>query len=80
MMSSVSRGPRRVLSPGEIEARLVAIVKAQQLGGHSPSPEALDRARRMLTGEMIKEQQSLRFWLSAVGETGRRVLSSKRPE
>lgn len=56
MMSSASRGHRRLLSPGEIEARLVAIEKAQQFGGHSPSPEALNGARRMLTGEMTKEQ------------------------
>jgi hypothetical protein len=56
MMSLEPQGPRRFLPPEEIEARLVAIEKGQQLGGHSPSPEAMDRARRILTGEITEEQ------------------------
>lgn len=56
MMSPDPLGPRRVFSRDEIEARLVAIEKRQQLGGHSPGPDALDRARRILTGEITKAQ------------------------
>lgn len=35
---------------------MAEIEKGQQLGGHSPSPEAMDRARRVLTGEITIEQ------------------------
>lgn len=56
MMPPDQQRPRRILSPEAIEARLVAIEKAQQLAGYSPSPEALDRARRILTGEISDEQ------------------------
>jgi hypothetical protein len=41
---------RRALSDDEIDALMVEVEKGQQLAGHFPSAEALDRARRVLTG------------------------------
>lgn len=35
-----------------IEEALAQIEKGQQLAGHFPDAEALDRARRILTGEL----------------------------
>lgn len=46
-------GPRRVFTQEEAEARLIGIEKAHQLGGHTLSPSALDRARRILLGQLI---------------------------
>jgi len=36
----------------EAAARLVEIERGQQLGGHQPDGDALDRARRILIGEI----------------------------
>lgn len=47
--------PRRTLTDDEIAALMAEIEKGQQLGGHAPSAEALDRARRILTGETTPE-------------------------
>jgi len=55
-MTLTTRGTRRVFTPDEAAARLVEIDKGQQLAGHFPSEEALDRARRILIGEMTPEQ------------------------
>ena len=43
--------PRLVLSADEIESRLVEVEKSAALAGHQPNPGAVDRARRILTGE-----------------------------
>lgn len=47
---------RRVLTPEEAVVRLVEIEKGQQLAGHFPSDEDLDRARRILTGEITPDE------------------------
>lgn len=39
-----------------MEASLAEIEKGQQLAGHYPSAEAMDRARRILTGEITYEE------------------------
>lgn len=44
------------LTAPQVAARLVAIQKIQQLAGHFPSAEALDRARRILTGETTPDK------------------------
>lgn len=36
----------------DVEQALAAIEKGQQLAGHFPSAEDMDRARRILTGEL----------------------------
>ena len=54
-MSQSADGPLRIFTPEEAEVRLVGIDKAQQLAGHSPSNEALDRARRILIGELSRD-------------------------
>jgi hypothetical protein len=46
----------RRLSAAEVAVRLGAIKKIQQLAGHFPSEEALDRARRILTGEITSAE------------------------
>lgn len=51
-MTLTTHGPKNVLSADEADVRLVEIEKGQQLAGHFPSEEALDRARRILTGEI----------------------------
>lgn len=50
-----AQGSRRVFSPEEASARLVGIEKIQQLAGHFPSEEAMDRARRILIGELTPD-------------------------
>ncbi|TFB82343.1 hypothetical protein [Cryobacterium luteum] len=39
----------------DIERAMAVIEKGQQLAGHFPSAEALDSARRVLTGELSPE-------------------------
>jgi hypothetical protein len=55
-MTRTTDGTRRVFSPDEAAARLVGIDKGQQLAGHFPSDEALERARRILVGEMTPDE------------------------
>lgn len=43
------------LTPEQVRQALAAIEKGQQLGGHQPDAESLDRARRILTGEVSPE-------------------------
>lgn len=49
--------------PGEpyvdVERAMAVIEKGQQLAGHFPSPEALDSARRVLTGELSPEDAEI---------------------
>jgi len=40
----------------DVAEALAAIVKGQQLAGHYPNDDAIDRARRILTGEITREQ------------------------
>ncbi|WP_167047503.1 antitoxin VbhA family protein [Salinibacterium sp. ZJ454] len=47
---------RRPLSPEQVAQRLVEIRKGQELGGHHPSADALDRARRILVGEITADE------------------------
>ncbi|MGV0624592.1 antitoxin VbhA family protein [Mycolicibacter minnesotensis] len=44
------------LSGYELENRMSEIEKGQQLAGHFPDAEALDRARRVLTGQITPEE------------------------
>lgn len=39
----------------DVEQAMAVIEKGQQLAGHFPSEEALDSARRILTGELSAE-------------------------
>lgn len=55
-MALSTHGRKNVLSPDEADVRLVEIEKGQQLAGHFPSEEALDRARRILTGEISPDE------------------------
>jgi hypothetical protein len=43
----------------DVEQALAVIEKGQQLAGHYPSAEALDSARRILTGELSAEDAEL---------------------
>lgn len=43
------------LTPEQVRQALALIEKGQQLGGHQPDAESLDRARRILTGELSPE-------------------------
>jgi hypothetical protein len=43
----------------DIEQAMAVIEKGQQLAGHFPSAEALDSARRILTGELSAEDAEL---------------------
>lgn len=49
-MTVQTNGQRHVQSEDELEALMAQIEKGQQLAGHFPSDEALDRARRVATG------------------------------
>jgi hypothetical protein len=55
-MTPPAHGPKRFLTEDEAAVRLVQIDKCQQLAGHFPSAEALDRARRVLIGEMSLDE------------------------
>ena len=55
-MALTTHEPKRVLTQDEAAARLVEIDKGQQLAGHFPSAEALDRARRILIGEITPDE------------------------
>jgi hypothetical protein len=47
---------RRVLSADDAESRLVEIEKSAELAGHSPNPDAVDRARRILNEETSPDE------------------------
>lgn len=55
-MTPPTHEPKRFLTEDEAAARLVAIDKGQQLAGHFPDAEALDRARRILVGEITPDE------------------------
>jgi hypothetical protein len=55
-MTMTTHGTRQVLSPDEADVRLVEIEKGQLLAGHFPDAEALDRARRILIGEITPDE------------------------
>jgi len=42
--------------PLDVEETLAQIEKGQQLAGHFPNQDALDRARKVLTGELTEQQ------------------------
>lgn len=46
---------QRPLTSEQVRRALALIEKGQQLGGHQPDAESLDRARRILTGELSPE-------------------------
>lgn len=54
-MTIQEHGARAVLSEDEIDAMRIEMEKGQQLAGHFPNDDALDRARRILTGEITPE-------------------------
>lgn len=51
-MTDADHESEKILSPDEAAGRLIEIAKGQQLAGHFPDAEALDRARRILVGEI----------------------------
>ncbi len=55
----MSEGDAGSETPAPVQSRedaLALIEKGQQLAGHFPSEEALDRARRLLDGTITQEQ------------------------
>lgn len=57
----------------DVEQALAAIEKGQQLAGHFPDAEDLDRARRILTGELSPEAAR-----AEVRESVARILAEER--
>lgn len=57
------------MSPKEQARALAAIEKGQQMGGHFPSADALDRAARVLSGETTFEDA--RAELDAIWRPGK---------
>ncbi|MEO7017567.1 MAG: antitoxin VbhA family protein [Leifsonia sp.] len=55
-MTLTTHGSRNVLSPDDADVRLVEIEKGQHLAGHFPDADALDRARRILVGEITPDE------------------------
>jgi len=56
-MTSQGNGQRQVLTPDEVEKRVIEIQKAMELGsGLVLKADAVDRARRILTGLLTEEQ------------------------
>jgi hypothetical protein len=53
-----AKNPTRA-SDRVVEQSMAAIEKGQQLAGHYPSADALDSARRILTGELSPEDGEL---------------------
>ncbi|WP_285362918.1 hypothetical protein [Microbacterium sp. LMC-P-041] len=54
-------------TPAQVEHALAAIEKGHQLEGQQPSARALDRARRILTGELSVDEAEIEM-LDAVAE------------
>lgn len=42
-------------APSDVDEALAQIEKGQQMAGHFPDEQALERARRVLTGELSEE-------------------------
>lgn len=55
-MTPPAHDPKRSLTEDEAAVRLVEIDKGQQLARHFPDAEALDRARRILVGEITLDE------------------------
>ncbi len=55
-MPAVKPEPRRLLSADEIESRLAEVKKSATLAGHLPNADAVDRARRLLTGQISLDE------------------------
>lgn len=55
-MTSHADGGNRVLSEDEVEKLMAELEKGQQLAGHFPSAEVLNRSRRVLTGEITQDE------------------------
>ena len=55
-MSLKPPSPHNALTEDEIDARLAEVAKGQQLAGHYPDADALDRARRLLIDEITPAQ------------------------
>lgn len=47
------------LTPAQVEHALAAIERGHQLEGQQPSARALDRARRILTGELSADEAQI---------------------
>lgn len=54
-VSSPTRPSRPLVDADEIQMAMAEIEKGQQLAGHFPDAEALERAERVLTGAMSAE-------------------------
>lgn len=54
-MTTSEEPPGAFTSPGGIDEALAQIEKGQQMAGHFPDEAALDRARRVLTGEATRD-------------------------
>lgn len=55
-MSTPKPAPQPTPRVTDVEVALAEIEKGQQLAGHFPDAEALDRARRYLAGEITSEE------------------------
>jgi hypothetical protein len=55
-MTTQANGGNRVFTEDQVEMLMAEIEKGQQVAGHFPSEEVLDRARRTLTGEITPQQ------------------------
>jgi hypothetical protein len=55
-MTQSTHVAKEVLTPDEVEARLVEIDKGQQMAGHFPDADSLGRARRILIGEITLDE------------------------
>ncbi len=54
-MTAIHHETLKGLAGVELENALAGIEKGQQLAGHFPDGEDMDRARRILTGELSAE-------------------------
>ena len=55
-MAVPQKTPADTAAAVDVEETLAQIEKGQQLAGHFPEPDDMDRARRILTGEITQEQ------------------------
>ncbi|MHB1173234.1 MAG: hypothetical protein ACYCZY_12245 [Lacisediminihabitans sp.] len=56
---------QRTVSRAQVERELAAIVAGQRMAGEEPSPEAMDAARAVLTGQATAED-AIRDGLAAL--------------
>lgn len=55
-MTTGEQAPDTAPPAGDVAEAMAQIEKGQQMAGHFPNKEALERARRILTGEMTRDE------------------------